>query len=61
MSQNVFEKIAQQNNTTADAVKKEILFAISCARLNSPEIWDTINGTLEEQILYLAHLSLARA
>lgn len=61
MSQNVFEKIAKEHNTTAENVKSEILFAINCARTASPEIWQNINGTLEEQILYLAHLSLASA
>ena len=55
----LFEKIAKENNTTAEHVKSEILFAIHCARMNAPEIWANIEGSLEEQIIQLASLSLA--
>lgn len=61
MSQNLFEKIALKNNTTEDAVRNEILFAIHCARKNAPEIWANINGSLEEQIIQLASLTFALA
>ena len=58
MSQtNLFEKIAKANNTTSENVKNEILFAIHCARMNAPEIWAHIEGSLEEQILCLATLA----
>ena len=58
---NLFEKIAKENNTTEENVKSEILFAIHCARMKSPELWENIHGTLEEQIIQLASLTLALA
>lgn len=57
---NLFEKIAKEHNTTAENVKSEILYAMHCARMNAPEAWANINGSLEEQIMCLASLSLSR-
>ncbi len=56
---NLFERIAKEHNTTAESVREEILYAFSCGHKNAPEKWENIKGSLEEQILHLASLSLA--
>lgn len=54
----VFEKVAEKHNTTVEQVKAGILFAMFVGKTKSPEMWENIHGTLEEQILHLASLSL---
>lgn len=61
LKKNVFEEVAKLRNTTTEKVMADISFALAYAQIQSPEIWQNINGTLEEQIAILSNKALASA